>query len=271
MIPAPLPVPTRIYGGEGVSSYARRASERNHSDVQSVEAALRERGLMVSKGRSAPDRLAAWRHLGNLHESAFTTPQSIAENWVSDRPLCLKCARGNDTYGRSPRVGMVCLRHRRWLGGQQIDLHRFTPALTAERHFRNRLAARGILYDSPVMMVALDAVLAGIGPSEVQRRRLASMIERTEVLIYPEQVALARFLAGPSFVAVVAEPGVESNIRHAEVVRGRGVDTTERGRGTLAGRDPHLAGGFPLVLGGPRCPTRRAVRARHAVQLLRLS
>lgn len=220
MIPAPLPVPTRIYGGEGVSSYARRASERNHTDVQHVEAALRERGLMVSNGRSAPERLAAWRHLGHLHESAFTTPKFIAENRVSDRTLCLKCAQGNVAHGKIPRVGMICLRHRRWLGGEQIDLQQFTPGLTAERHFRNRLAARDFFYDSPVMMVARDAVLAGIGTSEVRRRRLASMIERTEVLIYPEQVALARFLARPSFVAVMAEPDVQSSIRLAEVVRG---------------------------------------------------
>jgi hypothetical protein len=203
-----------------VSSYARRASERNHSDVQSVEAALRERGLMVSKGRSAPDRLAAWRHLGRLHESAFTIPQYIAENWVSDRQLCLKCARGNAAHGRSPRVGLVCVRHKRWLEGQQIDLHRFPPALAAERHFRNRLATRGVPFDAPVMVVARDAVLAAIGPSEVERRRRASMIQRTQILVYPEQVALARLLAQPFFVTVIAEPDVKGDVRYAHLVRG---------------------------------------------------
>lgn len=56
----PLPVPTRLVGGEGVSTYASRHAARNFSEVQDIERSVREQGYVLSKARSAPERLALW-------------------------------------------------------------------------------------------------------------------------------------------------------------------------------------------------------------------
>jgi hypothetical protein len=57
----PLPVPTRLFGGEDLDSYARRAARRNHTDTASIQSALREWGLITSTSLSSPARLEAWR------------------------------------------------------------------------------------------------------------------------------------------------------------------------------------------------------------------
>jgi hypothetical protein len=122
-------------------------------------------------------------------------------------------------HGQIPRFGMVCMRHKRWLGSPQSSVRRFIPALSAERHFRSRLAAQGMVFDSPVMMVAREAVVAGLGPSELRRRRRTFDVEPVETLVYPEQVAVARLLARPSFLLAAAEPTVDLRTRHALVAQ----------------------------------------------------
>ncbi|MGY1640748.1 hypothetical protein ACI782_06385 [Geodermatophilus sp. SYSU D00703] len=143
----------------------------------------------------------------------------MADQSVSDRQLCLKCTRGDPAYGLAPRVGMVCLRHHRWLGAPQVDLRSFVPALSAERRFRTHLARQDILFDSPVMMTARDAVSAGIGLSEIQTRQSATGIGSMAVLIYPEQVTLAQLLVRPSFITSMTEPSVDSATRYERVSR----------------------------------------------------
>jgi hypothetical protein len=54
--------------------------------------------------------------------AVIETPRSHELLWAADivaywpRRLCLRCTRGNAAIGRLPRVGLVCLRHKRWLG-----------------------------------------------------------------------------------------------------------------------------------------------------------
>jgi len=144
----PLPVPTRVYHGEGVISYSQRHAARNHSNIADIERGVRQLGVRLPKTRVSPERFEVWQQLGSLHQTTFSTPASIAGSVVSDRQLCLRCTQGNRAMGRIPGVGMVCLRHKHWLGSPQIGLDGYFPALTAERHFRNHLARRGILFDS---------------------------------------------------------------------------------------------------------------------------
>lgn len=87
----PLPVPTRLVGGEGVSTYASRHATRNFSNVKDIERAVREQGYPLSNARSATERLALWRQLGKLRQRAFTEPQVVNGNWVIDRALCSRC------------------------------------------------------------------------------------------------------------------------------------------------------------------------------------
>jgi len=110
-------------------------------------------------GRRHPARLQAWRTLGRLRDTAFTAPQYILDEEVTERALCLRCTRGEPARGRLPELGMVCIRHRQWLGSPQADLHNYRPALIAERQFRHHLAARNVLrpIDDKHVTVALTA------------------------------------------------------------------------------------------------------------------
>lgn len=214
----PLPVPTKLYRGESVVSYGRRHAARNRSQVTEIEDGLRQHGIRLRKAQSAPERLDVWRQLGNLHPSAFTTPAKIDGDPVADRRLCLRCTHGNPATGRLPHVGMACLRHKRWLGAPQIDLHRYIPALTAERHFRTRLACRGVLFDSFAMELGRTCA----NPMFVGDREIRQRIERTDihvidVLVYPEQVKLARLLTTPTFLTYLTDPSLGAHDRRARI------------------------------------------------------
>ena len=214
----PLPVPTKLYRGESVVSYGRRHAVRNHSQVTEIEDGLRQRGIRLRKAQSAPERLDVWRELGNLHPSAFTTPTKIDGDPVADRRLCLRCTRGNPATGHLPHVGMVCLRHKRWLGAPQIDLHRYVPALTAEHHFRTRLACRGVLFDSFAMELGracANPIL--IGDKEIRQRIERTGIHVIDVLVYPEQVRFARLLTTRMFLAYLTDPSLDAGERRARI------------------------------------------------------
>lgn len=217
----PLPVPTRVYGGEGIVSYSHRHAARNQSPPGEIETGLRERGIRVRKAHSAAERVDVWRQLGNLHTSAFTAPTKIDGDPVTDRRLCLQCTQGNPAIGRLPRVGLVCLRHKRWLASSpQIDLCAFVAALTAERHFRNHLAARGVLFDSFAMELAKAcANPVFVGVEEIERRRQQSDIETVDALIYPEQIKFARMLTSPTFLEYVTNPAHLADDRRARITR----------------------------------------------------
>lgn len=213
---APLPIPTRICRGESLDSYSRRHAARNHCTPTDIDHALRERGLLPARSRHRPERLKVWRALGGLPDSAFTTPGRIHDELVTDRSLCRRCTGGQSARGRTPDIGMVCLRHRQWLGSPQTDLHHYHPALAAERHFRHDLATRNILHDSLPMLIGRDcASPAIIGPTEIAHRQQQTGIADTWALTYPEQVKIARLLARPSFLRAVTDPDTEETDRHA--------------------------------------------------------
>jgi hypothetical protein len=216
----PLPVPTRVYHGEGVISYSQRHAARNYSRIADIEHGIRQRGIRLPKTRLSPERLEAWRQLGRLHESTFRIPASIAGSVVSDRQLCLRCTQGNRAMGRMPRVGMVCLRHKRWLGLPQIGLHGYIPALAAERHFRKHLARRDVLFDSFAMELARGcASPVFIGDGEIERRRQRTGIGVVAALVYPEQVKFARMLTGRVFLEYVTDPMRAARDRRERITR----------------------------------------------------
>lgn len=216
----PLPVRTRLYHGENLDSYMRRHAARNFCSPSDVDRALRERGVIKSKSRRNPDRLQAWRDLGDLRAEAFTAPEYVLDEEVTERALCLRCTDGEPARGKQTGIGLVCVRHRRWLGSPQVDLHGYYPALAAERHFRRHLAARDVLHDSLPMLTGRESASPGIvGASEIACRRDKFGIDNVEALMYPEQVKIARLLALPGFLRAATDPDTDAAQRRALVAR----------------------------------------------------
>jgi hypothetical protein len=176
--------------------------------------------VVKSKRQRHPDRLQAWRDLGGLRPDAFNTPEYVLDQKVTERALCLRCTRGEAARGRLTSIGLVCIRHRQWLGSPQIDLHGYYPALAAERHFRRDLAARDVLHDSMAMLIGRAcASSAIIGPSEIARRRGQFGIDVVDALTYPEQVKIARLLALHGFLRAATDPDADSAQRSFLVAR----------------------------------------------------
>ncbi|MCT2252511.1 hypothetical protein M3G46_08005 [Corynebacterium sanguinis] len=201
----PLPVPTRLVGGEGVSTYASRHATRNFSNVKDIERAVREQGYPLSNARSAPERLALWRQLGNLRERAFTEPQVVNGNWVIDRALCSRCMPHlEDGMGRLPWVGWVCLKHKRWIKGDvQVDVSRFGESLVAERHWRSTLTRRGVVVDSPLLLLAEASATVGISKAVLEERAERVASPSPGLLVYSETVRITRLLSRPSFLDAI--------------------------------------------------------------------
>ena len=216
----PLPLRTRAHRGEDIDSYSRRHAIRNFSTAAHIESALRRHSLLSGYSRVDSDRLAAWRKLGELHEKAFTAPEMVHGNTVETRALCARCARGERAMGRIPELGMVCVRHRRWLGSPQIDLHGYPPAIVAERRYRAHLGLNGVTNESFAMRCAQGCASPGIvGWAEVRRRQAETGIQDESALLYPEQIKFARLITRRSFLAVTSDPDVDPDARQALVAR----------------------------------------------------
>lgn len=217
---APLPVRTRLYHGESLDSYIRRHAARNYCMPSDIDRALRERGVVKSKNRRDPARLQAWLDLADMSPERFTAPGYVLDQEVTERALCLRCTRGEPARGKLIGIGLVCVRHRRWIGSPSIDLHGYFPALAAERHFRRHLAARDVLHDSLPMLIGREcASPAIIGYSEIDRRRNEFGIEAIYALTYPEQVKIARLLCLPGFLCAATDPDVDPALRSSLVTR----------------------------------------------------
>lgn len=215
---APLPIPTRVYRGETLDSYSRRHATRNHCQPSDVDRALREQGILTTGAQRHPERLRAWRILGGLRDTAFTEPDHLHDEEVAERALCLGCTDGEPARGRIPELGMVCLRHQRWLGSPQADLCGYQPALVAERHFRHHLAARHVVHDSLPMLIGRGcANPAIIGYDEIATRRNQTGVNDLWALTYPEQVKFARLLTRPAFLRAATDPDGNDAQRHALV------------------------------------------------------
>lgn len=213
----PLPVPTRVYGGEDVDTYARRAAARNGTEERWIGNALRSDGIVTSLSSRHPDRLQAWRELGALHPCAFTTPQILAGERVTDRLLCLQCTGGHQAYGRLPRHGQVCVRHKRWIGiPDQPRVHAYPAALTAERHYRATLAQRQVLFDSAAMVLSAECARVAVSPATITTRQDASDGLPVDAVLYPEQVAFAQVLTRPHLLRWATDPATDpADIRRA--------------------------------------------------------
>lgn len=216
----PLPVPTRIFGGEGLISYATRHATRNGTSVEDIERALTHSGaIRMPRRRQSPEREQAWRELGALHHSAFRTPARFRGAEAIDRPLCLRCTDGFGGTGRLPRVGWVCLRHLRWIGTPQHDIHALPELAAAEHHYRRHLVPRGALVGSSIMEMARACAVVGTGRSVLALRASRAGTSDPDLLTYPETAGVARLITSPAFNAHMLRPGLDPSGRHALSLR----------------------------------------------------
>ena len=132
-----LPVRVRRVHGESVGSYIQRLASANGLDVREV-AEWSKRAFDVSHDRNADTWWRVWADLsgGRIVEPAAET----LRNYHRERPICLRCSHGVSATGPQPTVGMICLRHARWI--DRHDGATASPAdVAAERKFRKTLAA----------------------------------------------------------------------------------------------------------------------------------
>lgn len=263
----PLPVRTRLYHGETLDSYIQQQAARNFCMPSDVDRALRERGIVKSKNRRDPARVQAWLELAGTSAERFTAPEYVLDQEVTERVLCLRCTRGEPARGKLTGIGLVCIRHRRWLGSPQIDLHGYFPALAAERHFRRHLAARDVLHDSLPMLIGREcASPAIIGASEIDRRRIEFGIDAVDSLTYPEQVKIARLLCLPAFLCAATDPDTDSARRSSLVTRAV-EDHPRSGRcRPVASDQPGVDGHHAPDRPPTRCPHLWSTDARHVLQ-----
>lgn len=179
---------------------------------------MRAQGTLAGRGRRSESRRALWRALGDLHPRAFTEPQVVQGNWVVERALCTACAKDDSVHGLLPRMGYICLKHRRWVDGQ-IDVHGFREVLAAERHYRRVLVPRGVVVESPVLRLAEEAASVGLSKATREARAERVADHSPGLLAYPETVALARVLTRGSFLDVACDPDRPGTFRRALVER----------------------------------------------------
>lgn len=196
---APLPLRVRIVPDETLQSYARRLAQRNFSTVRDVEGGLiASQAIKLSKSWRSPERAQVWRELGGLGPRTFLETQDL----VSDTMpllLCTRCARGANAYGIPRGRGMVCLKHRRWIGEHQQSMADWPKVITAERRYRAVLVERGAGLGSELFELAKQCIRVALAETEEGGPDLTPPN-------YASSVAIAITLSSPLVRGVLERP-----------------------------------------------------------------
>ncbi|WJY63367.1 hypothetical protein CATRI_06425 [Corynebacterium atrinae] len=232
----PLPIRTRLMHGEILDSYAYRHARNNSLRVDLIEIELRKMGLFPrSSAQLHPGRKAAWRALGDLHPRAFSHTDTVAGNHVYARPLCERCC--GDIMGTIRPIGLrsdmgwICLTHKRWIGPlawtgpgseKQVFLADFEEAIAAERHWRRKLAPRGVTVYSPIALLAEECASISWYHESSDARSEKAPAHAPRIVLYPESVKFTELLTRSSFLnAVVGDASwaTKRNIIQREIQR----------------------------------------------------
>lgn len=211
MNPTPLPIPARCYAGESVDSYGRRLAELNSLDWREVERAAFDSGFLSRRALNPAERNALWRALGALQDHAFAASSFERGASSTERELCLRCCHGHRAVGRRPEIGLVCLRHRRWLGPRQRQIGELRDLIRAERQFRRDLAPRGIHFDSPPMELGREAARIMLASRGYGTQVECAGANDPDLLGYPDQVRFTSLICQPSFLRAISQPGREGS------------------------------------------------------------
>lgn len=210
----PLPIRVRAFDGETVTSYARRLAARNGLTVSDIDRWLHGRELLTSASARHPDRLEAYRQLGGLHASAFTTPAQLDGNLIGERRLCPGCSHGQVAWARLPRVGMICPKHHRWLGDSFADVTGWRAQESMERYFRRHLASRSVFVDSYAMRAGLEYAYLTVDEDLPSR-----FWTDWDVRLYDRQVRYAAILSDRTFLDVIADPRADQERCRAVIAK----------------------------------------------------
>lgn len=199
---APLPLRVRIVPDETLRSYARRLAQRNFSTVRDIEGGLiASQAIRLSKSWRSPERAQVWRELGGLGPRTFLETRDL----VSDTMpllLCTRCARGANAYGIPRGRGMVCLKHRRWIGERQQSIADRPQIITAERRYRAVLVRRG----------------AGLGTEIFELSKQCTHIARAELEEAEPGLAPSSYASSVAIAITLSTPEAR-RLREAPVLR----------------------------------------------------
>lgn len=199
---APLPIRTRLIADETLHSYAQRLAARNFATVASIEKALVAHGeLLPQKSWLSSRRAAAWRALGGFQsERAFWETRDTVLGVPLER-LCDQCSGYAIAYGYLRTRGMVCLKHRRWIGERQTRIHDLPHAINAERRYRSILLPRAAGMETRTFGLAGEcAQLSLTGQAqklEPQRRSIAEYVRTVDLAIVLSSSAAVQVLTTP--------------------------------------------------------------------------
>ncbi|WP_299086763.1 hypothetical protein [uncultured Microbacterium sp.] len=186
----PLPVRRRRLAHESTDSYIRRLAAANGTSASTVRLWLLEQGILPA-GFDRDEWFAAWALLAG--GSAARRRMRDGGPRVTERALCVRCARGEDASGQLTGLGLICLKHRVWIapydgGIADAASHR------AERQFRAELVPAGLELPSAEMRFAQRLVALSVTPRWIAAHHSAGGTRSLPAALYPSQVAIASAL-----------------------------------------------------------------------------
>ncbi|WP_331723120.1 hypothetical protein [Nocardia sp. NBC_00511] len=190
--------------GQPFEAFIEKLAELNGSTAEIVERWMRQDRLLPLGPGSEPIRRRLWSQRAGLDTDSFTLDGVLATALQPTR--CRRCA-DEHAPAAPATTGCVCLRHRRWLGTAQADLHTYPAAVAAEHVFRREIApqrhgAATLLIGELAHQVTTDIV----GTTEITRRRHAHGPLPHSALLYPDQVRLLSAVSDPSFLDATTHP-----------------------------------------------------------------
>lgn len=184
---APLPVRRRRLAHESMDSYIRRLAAANGTTASTVRLWLLEQGIL-SPGFDRQAWFAAWTSLAGRPAAHRRKRHGVPR--VTERALCVRCARGEDASGQLTGLGLICLKHSAW-----IDPHDGSTADAAfqrvERQFRAQLAPAGLELASVEMRFAQRLVALTVTPCWIATHHSSRGTRSVPAALYAPQVGIA--------------------------------------------------------------------------------
>lgn len=124
-------------------------------------------------------------------------------------------------------MGWVCIPHRRWIGTPQHSIHALPELAAAERHYRRVLVPRGAFVGTPIMDMARECAIVGIGQRVLAQRSRRAETSDPVLLTYPETVKVAQLITNPAFNIQMLRIWLTPSRRNEEALRAMAVIFSE--------------------------------------------
>lgn len=225
----PLPIKVRLFHGENSASFAHRLAEANSLTPEWIRKAAQSLGWPIPTLQKPSETLPLWRTLGGLHSAAFDYLQQDGSGPGAGRQLCLKCTAGRTAIGDPPGVGHVCIRHRRWFGEPQSNVHHLPEVIAAEKRWNRVLNHRQVHVFSRTFDLANRAAVRAVPESIWGDRQARSGFPAADrdLLVYPEAVKLACLITDTRFLDgafLLAPPFIRQTFVQSSIIQALGFE-----------------------------------------------